>query len=91
MVSKGLIHAAGRYRAGCVDMRVRAVYTNNPNSGAMRGYGVPQTVFAVERQMDIIARKLGLDPFALRHEEHLPCPATSRPRARCSPTCGWTS
>jgi nicotinate dehydrogenase large molybdopterin subunit len=66
VVSKGLIHAAGCYRAGCVDMRVRAVYTNNPNSGAMRGYGVPQTVFAVERQMDIIARELVLDPFELR-------------------------
>ena len=66
VVAKGLIHAAGCYRAGCVDMEVRAVYTNNPNSGAMRGYGVPQTVFAVERQMDIIARKLGLDPYDFR-------------------------
>ena len=66
VVSKGLIHALGPYRAQAVDMQVRAAYTNNPSSGAMRGYGVPQTVFAVERQMDIIARRLGLTPYELR-------------------------
>lgn len=66
VVSKGLVHAAGPYRVPNVEMRARAVYTNNPVTGAMRGYGVPQVVFAVERQMDIIARKLGMDPFELR-------------------------
>ncbi len=64
--SKGLIHAAGPYRVPNVDMRIRAAFTNNPITGAMRGYGVPQVVFAVERQMDIIARRLGMDPLELR-------------------------
>ncbi len=64
--SKGLIHAAGPYRVPNVEMRMRAAFTNNPITGAMRGYGVPQVVFAVERQMDIIARTLKMDPLELR-------------------------
>jgi putative selenate reductase molybdopterin-binding subunit len=42
------------------------VYTNTPPSGAYRGYGVPQGFWAVERQMEKIARKLGLDPIEFR-------------------------
>ncbi len=64
--SKGLIHATGPYRVPNVEMRMRAAFTNNPITGAMRGYGVPQVVFAVERQMDIIARSLRIDPIELR-------------------------
>ncbi|MEW6257641.1 MAG: molybdopterin-dependent oxidoreductase [Pseudomonadota bacterium] len=43
-----------------------AVYTNTMPSGAFRGYGLSQTVFAVESALDELARMLGLDPFALR-------------------------
>ena len=42
------------------------VYTNTPPSGAYRGYGVPQGYWAVERQMEKIARNLGLDPIEFR-------------------------
>lgn len=42
------------------------VYTNHPPSGAYRGYGVPQGYWAVERHMERIARKLGLDPVEFR-------------------------
>jgi putative selenate reductase molybdopterin-binding subunit len=42
------------------------VYTNHPPGGAYRGYGVPQGFWAVERQMEKIARKLGLDPLEFR-------------------------
>jgi putative selenate reductase molybdopterin-binding subunit len=42
------------------------VYTNNPPSGAYRGYGVPQGFWAVERQMERIARELNLDPLEFR-------------------------
>ncbi len=42
------------------------VYTNNPYSGAMRGYGNPQAIFAVESQMDTMAEKLGIDPTEFR-------------------------
>lgn len=66
VVTKGIVHAAGPYRVPNVDMEIKAVYTNNPVAAGMRGYGVPQVVFGVERQMDIIACKLGMDPIELR-------------------------
>lgn len=43
-----------------------AVYTNNPPCGAMRGYGSPQAAFASESQMDMLARRLNMDPFEIR-------------------------
>jgi len=43
-----------------------AVYTNNPPSGAFRGYGLGQVIFAVESAMDELALRLGIDPFELR-------------------------
>ena len=66
VVAKGLVHATGPYRVPSLDLQARAAYTNNPCTSAVRGYGVPQVVFAVERQMDVIARRLGIDPRALR-------------------------
>jgi len=42
------------------------VYTNKPVGGAMRGHGIPQARFAVERQLDMIAVRMGLDPAELR-------------------------
>ncbi|MFJ4220411.1 molybdopterin-dependent oxidoreductase [Curtobacterium luteum] len=52
----------------CANKRVDAesVYTNNLPSGAFRGYGLGQVVFAVESAMDELARELGIDPFTLR-------------------------
>ena len=43
-------------------------YTNRPVAGAFRGYGAPQAIFALESQMDDIARRLGLDPIELRRK-----------------------
>jgi len=44
----------------------RLVYTNNAWGGAARGAGVPQTNYALESAMDLLARKLGIDPLELR-------------------------
>jgi len=44
----------------------RAVYTNNVPAGAMRGYGAAQPTFAMESAIDELARKLGIDPLAMR-------------------------
>jgi CO/xanthine dehydrogenase Mo-binding subunit len=63
---KALIHAAGPYEIPNVYVRVRAVYTNNPVSGSMRGLGVPQVAFAHESQIDVLAETLHLDPFEIR-------------------------
>lgn len=62
----GMEHMAGPYRVPHVLVRGFCVYTNNPVSGAMRGFGVAQATFCAERMMDRLAAKLGLDPLELR-------------------------
>ena len=42
------------------------IYTNKPVGGAMRGHGIPQARFAVERQLDMIAGRMGVDPVEIR-------------------------
>lgn len=65
--SMALYVGDGRYRAS-PNIRFYAdiVYTNTAPSGAYRGYGVPQGFWAVERHMEVIARRLGVDPLAFR-------------------------
>jgi CO/xanthine dehydrogenase Mo-binding subunit len=58
--------ACGPYRVPHVSVDAKAVYTNNPPTSAMRGFGAMQVVFAYEQQMDRLARELGLDPVELR-------------------------
>jgi xanthine dehydrogenase molybdenum-binding subunit len=59
-------HACGAYRVAAVDVEARAVYTNNPPSGAMRGFGVNQVTFAVEAMLDILAERVGIDGWEMR-------------------------
>lgn len=65
--SMALYVGDGKYRQS-PNIRFHAdiVYTNHPPSGAYRGYGVPQGYWPVERHMEKIARKLGLDPLEFR-------------------------
>ncbi len=66
VLSRGTIHAAGPYNWDNVRIRSRAVATNTPSNGAYRGFGAPQTLFAIERHMDILARRAGVRPDAYR-------------------------
>jgi CO/xanthine dehydrogenase Mo-binding subunit len=66
VLSRGLIHAAGPYRIENIRARGRALATSTPPHGAFRGFGAPQSLFALERHMDVIAARLGLAPEALR-------------------------
>jgi len=59
-------HSCGPYRVPNVDVESKAVYTNNPNSGAMRGFGSNQAQFAMEGAMDILAQKVGVDGWDIR-------------------------
>ena len=62
----------GQYREKPnIQFRADIVYTNRPSSGAYRGYGVPQGFWPVERQMERIARALGLDPIEFRMKNAL--------------------
>jgi CO/xanthine dehydrogenase Mo-binding subunit len=71
VLSRGMIHASGPYRCDHVRARGRATMTNTPPNGAFRGFGAPQTQFAVEAHMDVIAERLGIDPLRLRERNAL--------------------
>jgi CO/xanthine dehydrogenase Mo-binding subunit/aerobic-type carbon monoxide dehydrogenase small subunit (CoxS/CutS family) len=60
-------HTCGPYRVPNVDVESKAVYTNNPNGGAMRGFGSNQAQFAMEGVMDILAEKVGVDGWDIRY------------------------
>jgi CO/xanthine dehydrogenase Mo-binding subunit len=62
----GAVTGAGPYRIPNVNVEAFCVYTNNPISGAFRGYGVPQVTFARESHMDRIANELKIDPVEIR-------------------------
>jgi CO/xanthine dehydrogenase Mo-binding subunit len=66
VLSRGAIHAAGPYRCEHVRIAARAVATNTPPNGAFRGFGAPQTQFALEVHMERIAETLGMDPALFR-------------------------
>jgi len=66
VLSRGAIHAGGPYRCPNVKIHARAVATSTPPNGAFRGFGAPQTQFAMECHMDRIAAALKMDPAALR-------------------------
>ncbi len=59
-------HACGVYKFPAADIEARAVYTNNPPCGAMRGFGANQTNFALEGMLDRLAERAGLDGWEIR-------------------------
>lgn len=66
VLSRGTIHAAGPYSCPNVRIKSRAVATNVPPHGAFRGFGAPQSIFALERHLDKVAATVGLSPEELR-------------------------
>lgn len=66
VLSRGVIHSAGPYCCDHVRIRGRAMMTHTPPNGAFRGFGAPQTLFAIEAHIDRIADELGIDPVKLR-------------------------
>ncbi len=59
-------HACSAYRVPNVDVEARAVYTNNPPCGAMRGFGANQANFAIEGMLDRLAERVGIDGWEIR-------------------------
>jgi xanthine dehydrogenase molybdenum-binding subunit len=59
-------HACGPYKVPALAINSTAAYTNNPPCGAMRGFGVNQTSFAIEGCLDLLAAKVGLDGWEMR-------------------------
>ncbi|MFZ0739189.1 MAG: xanthine dehydrogenase family protein molybdopterin-binding subunit [Candidatus Acidiferrales bacterium] len=71
VLSRGTIHAAGPYECPNVRIRSRAVATNAPPHGAFRGFGAPQSVLALERHLDQVAKAVGLAPDELRRRNFI--------------------
>jgi CO/xanthine dehydrogenase Mo-binding subunit len=71
VLSRGTIHAGGAYHWPSVRIRGKAMATNTPPHGAFRGFGAPQSLFAMERHMDHIARVVGLSPAEIRRRNFL--------------------
>lgn len=71
VLSRGAIHAGGPYYWPSVRIHATAVATNAPPHGAFRGFGAPQSLFAMERHMDRIARAVGLSPVEIRRRNFL--------------------
>ncbi|MEN3326283.1 MAG: hypothetical protein V7638_1090 [Acidobacteriota bacterium] len=71
VLSRGTIHAAGPYVCPNVRIHSRAVATNVPPHGAFRGFGAPQSIFALERHMDKVAHAVGLTPEEFRRRNFI--------------------
>ena len=70
VLQRGIICASGVYRIENLKVRGQAIKTNTVPTGAYRGFGAPQTFFAVELMMTHIAKDLGIEPLAFK-EAHL--------------------
>ena len=71
VLSRGTIHAAGPYFCPNVRIRSRAVATNMPPHGAFRGFGAPQSIFALERHLNKVAQTIGLSPEEFRRRNFI--------------------
>jgi len=71
VLSRAAIHSPGPYKWPFVRVRAKAMATNLPPHGAFRGFGAPQSLFALERHMDKVARSVGLAPEELRRRNFL--------------------
>ena len=66
VTQRACTHAAGPYNFQNIDISGRAVYTNNVVSGAFRGFGVTQSAYAMECNLNLLAAKCGMDPWEFR-------------------------
>jgi len=102
VLGNATVTCTGPYEIPNVKVDVDGVYTNNPPSGAFRGFGAPQGAFAAEMQMNKLAQALGMDPVELRiknllREESLTAMGTPLPGGvslvevteQCARAAGW--
>jgi selenium-dependent xanthine dehydrogenase len=67
VLQRACTHAAGPYNYQNIDIIGRAFYTNNPPAGAFRGFGVAQSCFATECNLNLLAELVGISPFEMRY------------------------
>lgn len=71
VLQRACTHAAGPYNYQVIDILGQAVYTNNPPAGAFRGFGVTQSCFATEQNLNQLAQMVGISPFEIRYRNAL--------------------
>ncbi|HKV99333.1 MAG TPA: xanthine dehydrogenase family protein molybdopterin-binding subunit [Vicinamibacterales bacterium] len=71
VLSRGTLHAAGPYFCPNVRIRGRVAATSTPPHGAFRGFGAPQSLFALERHMNVVAAAIGIAPDELRRRNFI--------------------
>lgn len=67
VLQRACTHAAGPYNYQDIDIVGHAVYTNNPPAGAFRGFGVTQSCFATECNLNKLAEMVGISPYEIRY------------------------
>ena len=67
VLQRACTHAAGPYNYQNIDIIGKAVYTNNVVSGAYRGFGVTQSCFAMESNLNLLAEMVGISPWEIRY------------------------
>ncbi len=72
IVAKGMNAFPQLYPCPNVECDSWTVYTNRPSAGAMRGYGIPQAMFAAESHIDDICLRLGMSPLEFRRKNLMP-------------------
>lgn len=71
VLSRGIVHSFGPYRWPAARLHGRSWMTNSPPYGAFRGFGAPQSLFAIEQHMNLLAVELGMDPLELRKKNFI--------------------
>jgi len=67
VLQRACTHAAGPYNFQNVEVEGKAAYTNNPPAGAFRGFGVTQSAFAMENNINLLAEMVGISPWEIRY------------------------
>ncbi len=68
VIQRACTHAGGPYHYQNVDIEGLSVYTNNVPGGAFRGFGVPQSCFAAEQNLNLLAEQVGISPWEIRYK-----------------------
>jgi CO/xanthine dehydrogenase Mo-binding subunit len=71
VLSRATLHAWGPYKCDCTRVRGRVVMTNSVPHGAFRGFGAPQSIYAIEMHMSRAAQELNIDPAEIRRRNFL--------------------
>lgn len=67
VLQRACTHAAGPYHYSDIEIEGKAYYTNNPPAGAFRGFGVSQSCFAIECNLNLLAEMVGISPWEIRY------------------------